>query len=207
MVARTATAANDSYTTAAVTTLTVEAPGLLSNDVLAGSSPMTAVRVDGPAHGSLTLNPNGSFTYVPNADYFGTDSFTYRVSDGATQSNVATVIVTVTPSQCGPRPKVQASPVVGGSKLQVHIGTTATPTQQNNPLTVLKFGAFQNAKVTLNGQPIASGQNVTMPPNTYAVDFTVERVTAGQATTVPLTVVDACGEWPTFVGGGTGAGF
>ena len=43
--------------------------------------------------------------------------------------------------------------------------------------------------------------------NTVAADFTVERVTPGQATMVPFTVVDGCGEWQTFVGGGTAAGF
>jgi hypothetical protein len=37
--------------------------------------------------------------------------------------------------------------------------------------------------------------------------LTVSRVTAGQATTIPLIVVDGCGEWPTFVGGGASAGF
>jgi hypothetical protein len=35
----------------------------------------------------------------------------------------------------------------------------------------------------------------------------VERVTPGLSTTVPLSVIDSCGEWPTFVGGGADAGF
>jgi hypothetical protein len=48
---------------------------------------------------------------------------------------------------------------------------------------------------------------VTLPGNVTVADFTVERVTPGQPTTVPLTVVDGCGEWKTFVGGGSGAGF
>ena len=37
--------------------------------------------------------------------------------------------------------------------------------------------------------------------------LTVERIEPGEATTVPFVVVDDCGEWPTFVGGGTSAGF
>ena len=82
-----------------------------------------------------------------------------------------------------------------------------TNTNRNNPLQQVKFGAFQNATVTMNGQPIVSGQTVTLPPNSPAMDFTVRRVTPGQSTTVPFTIVDGCGEWPTFVGGGTGAGF
>ena len=36
----------------------------------------------GPSHGTLTLNANGSFTYTPAANFNGSDSFTYRASDG-----------------------------------------------------------------------------------------------------------------------------
>ena len=49
-----------------------------------------------PAHGPLTLNANGSFTYTPTANYNGADSFTYRASDGSLQSDPVTVSITVT---------------------------------------------------------------------------------------------------------------
>ena len=42
------------------------------------------------------MNANGSFTYTPAADFAGSDSFTYRASDGTLTSNVATVTITVT---------------------------------------------------------------------------------------------------------------
>ena len=35
-----------------------------------------------PHHGTLTLNPDGSFTYTPDPDFVGTDTFTYTASDG-----------------------------------------------------------------------------------------------------------------------------
>jgi VCBS repeat-containing protein len=56
----------------------------------------SAALVAGPAHGSVTVNADGSFSYRPTADYNGTDSFTYRVNDGALNSNTATVSLTVT---------------------------------------------------------------------------------------------------------------
>ena len=49
-----------------------------------------------PAHGTVTLASDGSFTYTPAANYHGPDSFTYTASDGTAVSNVATVTITVT---------------------------------------------------------------------------------------------------------------
>ena len=51
---------------------------MLANDTDPQSLPLTAVVVSGPAHGNLTLNADGSFTYTPNAGFYGSDSFTYR---------------------------------------------------------------------------------------------------------------------------------
>jgi phytase-like protein/Big-like domain-containing protein len=52
--------------------------GVLGND---SGRPLTLVAHSDPAHGSLTLNPDGSFRYVPEAGFRGTDTFTYTVSD------------------------------------------------------------------------------------------------------------------------------
>ena len=202
------TAANDSYSTGATQTLTVPAgTGVLANDADVEGSALSAVLASGPGHGSLTLNPDGSFAYAPAASFAGTDSFTYRASDGGATSSPATVTLTVVATPCAPRPRVVPSLAPGGGKLAVHVASTPLNGQQNNPLLQLQFETLENARVTLNGQPIASGQTYTAPPNTFAVDFTVERVTPGHPTTVPFTVVDGCGSWKTFVGGGTGAGF
>ncbi|MCI0575212.1 MAG: cadherin-like domain-containing protein, partial [Chloroflexi bacterium] len=59
--------------------------------------PLTAVLVSGPANGSLTLNADGSFTYQPNPNFNGQDSFTYQATDGALPGNVATVTITINP--------------------------------------------------------------------------------------------------------------
>ena len=84
------------YTTAEDTALTVPAPGVLANDTDADGNALTAALVTGPAHGTLTLNANGSFTYTPAANYNGADSFTYRANDGTANSNTATVTLNVT---------------------------------------------------------------------------------------------------------------
>jgi len=89
-------AAADSFTTAEDTPLVVAAPGVLANDSDTEGSTLSAVVVSLPAHGSLTLNPDGSFTYSPAANYNGPDGFTYRASDGSLTSGVTTVSFTVT---------------------------------------------------------------------------------------------------------------
>ena len=54
----------------------------------------TAVLVDPPTHGVLTLNPDGSFSYAPDLDFNGRDTFTYRSDDGsATSVTAATVVI------------------------------------------------------------------------------------------------------------------
>ena len=99
---RAPTAAADAYSTAEDTALTVTAPGVLANDSDPDGNPLSAVLVSGPSHGTLTLNANGSFTYTPAANYNGSDSFTYRASDGTLQSSPATVTITVTAVNDGP---------------------------------------------------------------------------------------------------------
>jgi len=70
----------------------------LANDTDVNGDSLTAVLVSGPAHGTLVLNANGSFTYTPAAGYTGADSFTYKANDGQLDSNVATVSLTVSDS-------------------------------------------------------------------------------------------------------------
>jgi CSLREA domain-containing protein len=59
----------------------------------------TVVVTSGPGNGSTAVDPaTGAVTYTPDADFFGTDSFTYTVDDDeGTPSNAATVTITVNP--------------------------------------------------------------------------------------------------------------
>ncbi len=86
-------AGNDSFTTLADQALSES--GLLDNDADAEGDLLTAILRSGPANGTVSLNPDGSFTYVPNPSFTGTDSFVYQVSDGTDTSNPATVVVVV----------------------------------------------------------------------------------------------------------------
>ena len=91
------TAVANSYSVDEDGTLATAAPGVLTNDTDPESGTLTAVLVTDVGNGSLTLNPNGSFSYTPTADFNGTDSFTYRANDGTFASNTVTVSITVVP--------------------------------------------------------------------------------------------------------------
>jgi hypothetical protein len=65
--------------------------GVLANDSDPNGDSLTAHLVSGPSDGTLTLNADGSFTYVKGADFAGLDEFTYQVSDGLANSGIATV--------------------------------------------------------------------------------------------------------------------
>ncbi|HVM64631.1 MAG TPA: Ig-like domain-containing protein, partial [Acidimicrobiales bacterium] len=88
-------AVDDHGTTPVNTPLTVPAPGVLSND---SGSGLTVQSNTAPAHGSVTVHADGSYTYTPDTDYSGPDSFTYTIVDALGATSTATVHLTVTPT-------------------------------------------------------------------------------------------------------------
>ncbi|MDO8964176.1 MAG: Ig-like domain-containing protein [Coriobacteriia bacterium] len=70
-------------------------PNVLTNEIDIDSYGLTASLVSGPSHGTLTLSNNGYFDYRPTLGWWGTDTFTYMVSDGVLSSGPVTVTITV----------------------------------------------------------------------------------------------------------------
>jgi len=79
-------------------TLTVSAANrVTANDSDPDNDVLTAVLIGGATQGQVTLNADGSFVYTPNANFNGTDHFSYQVTDSSGQvSNPATVYIGVT---------------------------------------------------------------------------------------------------------------
>ena len=88
-------AAADSYSLLEDGSLTTAAGALLLNDTDLDGDPLSVLPGTAPAHGTLVLNPDGSFVYTPTPNFFGTDTFTYVVSDGFGTSLPALVQLTV----------------------------------------------------------------------------------------------------------------
>jgi hypothetical protein len=91
------TAVADGYALAEDGSLTPDAAaGVLANDDDPDNDALTAVLGTGPSHAqTFALNGDGSFTYVPDTDFNGEDSFTYHASDGTLSSGTVTVTITI----------------------------------------------------------------------------------------------------------------
>ncbi len=87
-----ALATNDSYATPLNTTLNVSSPGLLANDAGPG---ITVSSYTQPSSGSVTVNPDGSFSYTPPAGFSNSTSFSYTITDTSGHTSTANVTITV----------------------------------------------------------------------------------------------------------------
>lgn len=117
-------AVNDSFTTPADTLLQVGAPGLLSNDIPskpAGNELHLYEVTTQPQHGDLIVSGDGSFVYMPDAGFTGTDKFKYSVEDYGFAEEPATVTIHVTDE---------------GSVTPLTAVDDAYPTALNAPLTI-----------------------------------------------------------------------
>ncbi|OEA24580.1 hypothetical protein BBM57_12855 [Vibrio parahaemolyticus] len=75
---------------------------VLGNDTFEGDDKVVSLDTNnGPANGTVSVNPDGSVTYTPNDNYHGADSFTYIVTSGGV-SESTTVNVDVTPVNDAP---------------------------------------------------------------------------------------------------------
>jgi VCBS repeat-containing protein len=178
-------AAADSYSTPEDTALTIAAAGVLGNDTDVDGNPLTAA-VTGPAHGVLTLNADGSFTYTPAADYNGADAFTYKAGDGLAQSAAATVSITITAVNDAPGDRRQR---LDGRR---HALTVAAPGVLGNdtdvdaqPLTAVLVTGPSHGTLILN----ANGSYSYQPAANYnGPDSFTYRASDGTATSAAVTV-------------------
>ena len=124
-----------------------------------------------------------------------------------TPTPTPTPVPTAAASPCSPRPLVGvAAAPDGAGRLRVTVTAPTTAALSTNALQALRFGAATNALIDAGGQVGATGSfSVALPAGTTQTSFVVRRATPGLATTVPFEVVDACGAFPTLVGGGPAA--
>ena len=137
--------------------------GTQFNGTLTGSdadgNPITfSAGTVGVAHGILNIGPNGAFTYTPNANHFGGDSFTFKVNDGTFNSSEATVTITVNPENDLPT----ANPLsISLNEDNVFNGNLTATDPEGDPLTFSQ-GSVVAAKGIVS---IATNGSFTYTPN------------------------------------------
>lgn len=119
-------ARNDTYSTDADTALTVDAAaGVLANDDDPDGDTLTATLTSDVGDGTLTLNTDGSFSYVPNAGFVGQDTFEYEADDG--EGGTATATVTVRVGLENEEPAISGTPSFETFGNTVLVVTSADP--------------------------------------------------------------------------------
>jgi VCBS repeat-containing protein len=163
------------------------AEGVLANATDSDSDPLVAVLDYGPAHGTLSLAADGSFTYTPAANYSGSDGFSYEVKDGYGGSARGTVTINVGSVNDGPVANPDAAVTVERTAVVINVLANDTdPEGQSLKVTEVTSGA--SGAVTLNG-----GLTVTYLPvagftgqDTFT--YTVSDGNASAVGTVTVTV-------------------
>ncbi|WP_062474967.1 tandem-95 repeat protein [Variovorax boronicumulans] len=160
---------------------------------------LTYTKGSDPAHGTVTVNADGTYTYVPGANFNGTDSFTVTVSDGHGGTTTSTVNVTVNPVNDAPtvpnytETTNEDTPVNGqvvGSDVD---GDTLTYTKGSDPA---------HGTVTVNAD---GSYTYTPKPNFNGTDSFTVTVSDGHGGTTTSTVtvtIDPVNDAPVFVDGG-----
>ncbi len=180
------TAVDDAYSVDEDGSLTADGvlpnpEGVLFNDTGVASE---AVLVGGPSAGTLSggLAADGSFTYEPNAEFNGTDAFTYAANDGlgGANSNTATVTITVNALNDGPIAVADAYDAVEGQTLSV-----------------VAPGVLDN-DVDVDGDGLTAAQTGIAPPGTLVLnsDGSFDYTPAGIAGAVETFDYEACDPAP-----------
>ncbi len=202
------TATNDDVTTGPITvtvSVTNDPPGpvddaanthmnqavggnVLTNDTDANGDPLSvALNGTDPAHGTVELNEDGTFTYTPDEGYVGDDTFTYNVTDGQLDAGsnpvVETGTVTVTVGNAPPAPVDDAAATFASTEVAGNVlANDIDP--DGDPLTVVLDGTPPtNGTVVLN--PDGSFTYTPDPGFTGEDTFTYE-VTDGEAGSGPV---------------------
>ncbi len=129
------------------------------------NDPLSYAKSSDPLHGSVVVNPDGSFTYTPNTDFNGSDSFVVVVSDGQGGSATSTVFVNVTPVDDQLPPTGADTTRSTPEDLPYVLQANDFGFQDGNPgdtLAAVRIDSLPaRGSLTLNGVPVAAGQLVS----------------------------------------------
>ncbi|RYE69742.1 MAG: tandem-95 repeat protein, partial [Rhizobiaceae bacterium] len=168
------------------------APSITTNEDVSINGTITASDADGdlltyivttaPVNGTLVLNTNGTYTYTPNANFNGTDSFTIKVSDG--KGGTVTLTIPVTVTSVNDAPVVTPQSITTNEDSSVN-GTIIATDVDGDPLTYAVTTAPVNGTVVIN----PDGTYTYVPkPNFSGTDSFIVTISDGKGGLVTVTI-------------------
>ena len=188
------TAQNDAATTDEDVAVNV---AVLGNDTDLNGDNLFVAGVSNPANGTIAINPDGTLTYTPDADFNGVDSVTYTVSDGVAQS-VATVDFTINSVADAPVARNDSLSSLPGAALIINVDNDLLANDSDPDGDIISFDSFAQPA---NGTLVDNGDGtLTYTPNAGFEGVDTFTYTIGDGTftsnaTVDVAVTDAISVW------------
>ena len=175
---------SDSYSTPVNTPITVSPKG---NDVDPDGQGITITSTSSPSHGTVTINGGNTITYSPDANFAGSDSFTYTITDDSGATSTATITVNIVNTA------PNANPDTSSTFVNIPVDIYPLPNDVDPDSQTI---TIQSVGTPLHGTAVFSGSTVTYTPDQdYAGSdsFLYTIVDASGATasaTISVTVVN-----------------
>ncbi|NIK70082.1 Ig-like domain-containing protein [Paenibacillus sp. BK720] len=146
--------------------------------------PLTFALARGPAHGSVEINPDGTYTYKPAPDYSGSDNFYFKADDGTTKSTAATVTITIT--NVNDTPWINPKSYTTLEDLSIIAKLIGFDKDAGDPLTYSIPAAPVNGALSINS---STGEFVYTPnPGYSGTDSFIVIVYDGESYSAPATI-------------------
>jgi hypothetical protein len=104
---------------------------------------------------------------------------------------------------CVSRPRVSISSTRQSGGLAVTISSATSAEVPNNRLSQLRTGIMPNSALDIRGRTLLSNNSIALPDRPVSISLFLRRTTGSGSITAPMVIVDDCGDWTTFVGGGS----
>ena len=169
---------------------------VMNNDDLPTSGAFNIQSTTPPSNGTITVLPDGTIDYTPNADFFGTDTFTYTLADASNRTSTAMVTVTVVNVQDPPVANADSGNTQEDTVLP-NIDILANDSDPDNDMLTVTMAVAPNGAVVINPDG-----TIDYTPNpgfngTDTVTYTISDGNGGFATSTVLINVAPVADPPT----------
>jgi VCBS repeat-containing protein len=163
---------------------------LTTNDSDPNGDKVTVTGVTDPPHGTATVNGDGTVTYTPDKDYYGTDTFDYTVQDGKGGTSTATVTVTVQPVNDNPVAVNDSANVLEGASVDIPVTANDTDVE-GNVLSLVSITQPSSGTASMQGNGVVRYTAPAGFEGTVTFTYVLSDGNGGTATATVTVVVTA----------------